>query len=307
MIVMMRIAVLAVLTAGPAGAVPLTMMFERDADGGPGEEVAFRTYASVDDLLDDDVSAPDVFSPINISANFSTTGLTFDGLRYIMMFERDADAGPGAEVAFRTYASFDDLLDDDVSAPDVFSPINISANFSTTGVTFDGLRYILMFERDADAGAGAEVAFRTYASFEDLLDDDVSAPDVFSPINISANFSTTGLTWDGSQYVMMFERDADAGPGAEVAFRTYASFDDLLNDDVSAPDVFSPINISANFSTTGLMAQVDFDGGGEPPAPVPLPPALALMLAGLAGLAGVDRLGTRRRARRDSALGRRGD
>jgi hypothetical protein len=290
-----RIAFVAMLVAaGPAGAVPFTMMFERDADAGAGADVAFRSYANFQDLLDDDMAGPDVFSPINVSGSFSTTGLTFDGLRYILMFERNVDAGSGADVAFRTYASFDDLLNDDMSGPDVFSPINVSGSFSTTGLTFDGLRYILMFERDVDAGSGADVAFRTYASFEDLLNDDIAGPDVFSPINVSGSFSTTGLTWDGSQYILMFERDVDAGAGADVAFRTYASFEDLLNDDMSGPDVFSPINVSGSFTTTGLMALVDFDGGGEPPPPVPLPPALAMMMTGLAGLAGAGSLRGRR-------------
>lgn len=77
----------------------------------------------------------------------------------------------------------------------------------------------------------------------------------------------------------MFERgdDDDAGAGQELAFRSYATYDDLVNN-LNPSDVFSPINISGNFSTRGLMARV---GGEEPPHPVPLPSTLALIVAAI--------------------------
>ncbi len=104
----------------------------------------------------------------------------------------------------------------------------------------------------------------------------------------------------------MFERDDNVGAGQELVFRRYASFEDMLGN-VDGIDTFSPIDLAANFSSRGLMAQVDFGGGGEPPAPVPLPPALALMMAGLAGLAGAGRQTSTRRAGRGGGSRRHRD
>ncbi len=262
----------AMLISGAAGAVPYTLMFERDDDAGAGQELVFRSYASYGDLSNN-LNATDVFSPINIASNFSTTGLTWDGSRYLLMFERDDDAGAGQELVFRSYTTYENLINN-LNGSDFFSPINISANFSTTGLTWDGSRYLLMFERDDDAAAGQELVFRSYATYDDLINN-LNGADFFSPINISANFSTTGLTWDGSQYLLMFERDDDVGGGQELAFRSYATYDDLINN-LNGSDVFSPINIAGNFSTRGLMALVDW---ADPPNPVSLPSTLTLLVA----------------------------
>ena len=54
-------------------------------------------------------------------------------------------------------------------------------------------QFVMMFERDVDSGAGAEVAFRFYADLAGLLSNTPSGPDVFSPINVAGTFSTSGL------------------------------------------------------------------------------------------------------------------
>ena len=92
----------------------------------------------------------------------------------------------------------------------------------------------------------------------------------------------TGL-WAASaqaaSFTLMFERTTDAGTGAELAFRTHASLADLFTNTISGPDTFSPINISANFDTTGLAAEWDL---GEP-TPVVEPATPGLLGVGLAG------------------------
>ena len=61
----------------------------------------------------------------------------------------------------------------------------------------------------------------------------------------------------------MFEREDDAGANLELVSRSSSSFANRLGS-VDGLVTFSPINIAANFSTTGLMARVDFNG--SPPA-----------------------------------------
>ena len=286
------IALLPLLAALAAQAATVRLMFERDDDVA-SNELVFRSHASLDDLANNVIAEPDRISPINIAGRFSTTGLTWDGQQFVLMFERDDDVASN-ELVFRTHASFDDLAGNVISGPDRISPINIAANFSTTGLTWDGQQYVLMFERDDDV-ASNELIFRTYASFDDLANNLPSAPDRISPINIAANFSTRGLSWDGQQYVLMFERDDDVAIN-ELVFRTYADFDDLAGNLPSAPDRISPINIAANFSTTGLAFEWTAD---PPPQPVPAPASLALaVLALLAATATpVARRVSRRRGR----------
>jgi len=221
-----------------------------------------------------------VFAMVMLAALFSSG--TAGAVPFVLMFERDDDAGANQELVFRTYDSSADMTGN-VSPSDTFSPIDIAGNFSTTGLTFDGLRYIVMFERDDDAGANQELVFRTYDSFADMIGN-VSPSDTFSPIDIAGNFSTTGLTFDGLRYIVMFERDDDAGANQELVFRTYETFADMIGN-VSPSDTFSPIDIAGNFSTTGMMALVDFDGG-NPPNPIPLPSTLMLMMAALLAGAG---------------------
>jgi hypothetical protein len=52
---------------------------------------------------------------------------------------------------------------------------------------------------------------------------------------------------------MMFERDVDAAAN-EIAFLTFPSFDDLVNDDF-APTFISPLNVNPLYSTTGLASE----------------------------------------------------
>jgi hypothetical protein len=149
----------------------------------------------------------------------------------------------------------------------------------------------VMFERNDNGNAGQELAFISFPSFDALIGD-VGGSTSFSQINVNAAFNTTGLTFDGSNYIVMFERIDNGDAGQELAFISFPSFDALIGD-VGGSTSFSQINVNAAFNTTGLMAQVDFGGGEPPPPPVPLPPALALLLAGMAGLAGAGLRGRR--------------
>jgi hypothetical protein len=139
---------------------------------------------------------------------------------------------------------------------------------------------VTMFERDDDV-AENELVFRFYDDLDALRTNTPSQPDAVSPIDIAPNFSTTGLTWDGSQFIVMFERDDDVAIN-ELLFRFHDDLDALRTNTLSQPDAASPIDIASSFSTTGLAAIVP---GIPPPTGVPLPGSLLLLATGLFAMA----------------------
>jgi hypothetical protein len=113
------------------------------------------------------------------------------------------------------------------------------------------------------------LAFSTYPTMADLLAG-TNGLSQFSAIDVNAAFSTTGITWDGSQFLVMFESDADRPGGSELAFSTYPTMADLLAG-TNGLSQFSAIDVNAAFSTTGLWTT----------AVVPEPSTLVLFAAGL--------------------------
>jgi hypothetical protein len=281
---LMRIAAIALVTGlwTPPVTATFITMFEQNTEDVATNELVFRTYATFDDMADNLPSAPDRISPINIASSFDTSGLTWDGTQFIVMFEQNTEDVATNELVFRTYATFDDMADNLPSAPDRISPINIASSFDTSGLTWDGTQFIVMFEQNTEDAATNELVFRTYATFDDMADNLPSAPDRVSPINIASSFDTSGLAWDGTQFIVMFEQNTEDVATNELVFRTYATFDDMADNLPSAPDRVSPINIASSFDTSGL-AWVPGDGGGVGTAPEPA--TFALLGLGLAGLA----------------------
>jgi hypothetical protein len=281
---LMRIAAIALVTGlwTPPVTATFITMFEQNTEDVATNELVFRTYATFDDMADNLPSAPDRISPINIASSFDTSGLAWDGTQFIVMFEQNTEDVATNELVFRTYATFDDMADNLPSAPDRISPINIASSFDTSGLTWDGTQFIVMFEQNTEDVATNELVFRTYATFDDMADNLPSAPDRISPINIASSFDTSGLAWDGTQFIVMFEQNTEDVATNELVFRTYATFDDMADNLPSAPDRVSPINIASSFDTSGL-AWVPGDGGGVGTAPEPA--TFALLGLGLAGLA----------------------
>jgi hypothetical protein len=190
-----------------------------------------------------------------------------------LMFEQNTDAGAGDELAFVSFSTLDDAIANTGGTTE-FSQINVNPAFSTTGITWDGSAYRLMFEQNTDAGAGDELAFVSFSTWDDLIAN-TGGTSVFSQINVNPAFSTTGITWDGSAYRLMFEQNTDAGAGDELAFVSFSTWDDLIAN-TGGTSVFSQINVNSAFSTTGLITLP------EAAPPIPEPGAIALFAAGLA-------------------------
>lgn len=238
-------------------------LFETDTDAGAGVELFSATYDAFADLLSSSESSSE-FSQINVAPNYSIAGMAFDG-QYQLLFETDADAGAGIELFSATYDTYADLLAGSAASTG-FSQINVSPDYSIAGLAYDG-QYQLLFETNANAGAGIEVFSATYNTYADLLAGSDTS-NGFSQINVAPNYSIAGIGFDG-QYQLLFETDADAAAGIEIFSASYATFNDLLSSSESSSG-FSQINVAPNYSLAGLAFERLSDPN-EVSTPVNLP------------------------------------
>jgi hypothetical protein len=99
-------------------------------------------------------------------------------------------------------------------------------------------------------------------------------------------------------FQVMFETDANASGGSELAFNTYPTFTDLLQG-TNGTSQFSTIDVSAPFSTTGLLYEPDSNTGsgtGTGSGTVSEPTPIALLGLGLAGIGFLRRMKKARNA-----------
>ncbi len=96
---------------------------------------------------------------------------------------------------------------------------------------------------------------------------------IFNPL-----FSVGGLAFDGSQYHLLVESNADRPAGTEVFFLTYNSYADVLAHNVASQQ-FGAIDINPLFSVGGFTSEF------APQVPgVPEPGTLLLFVLGALGL-----------------------
>ncbi len=132
---------------------------------------------------------------------------------------------------------------------------------------------IVQFESNADRAGGQELFYFTYPTLAALLGNQPSSGSA-SQIDVNASFSTTGLAFDGSQFIVQFESDADRVGGQELFYFTYPTLAALLGNQPSSGSA-SQIDVNASFSTTGLAFEGNKGGNG---IDVPEPSTLTLFV-----------------------------
>ena len=264
---------LGALLSASALATPIHLLFERDADGQAGNELAVVSYPDLPSLISS-TSSFTQFTQVDVSSAFSVGGITFDGSAYRTLFERDADGQAGNELAVVSYPSFADLIGSTNSFTQ-FTQVDVSSNFSVGGITFDGSAYRILFERDVDGQAGNELAVVSYPSFADLISSTNSFTQ-FTQVDVSSAFSVGGFDYDfdSGAYRLLFERNLDGAAGNELALVSYPSFADLIGSTNSFTQ-FTQVDVSSAFSVSGFYS--------DPPENqnVSEPVTLSLLVLGL--------------------------
>ncbi len=222
-----------------------------------------------------------VLPPVVVAAIFVASAPQVAASTLGLMFESIVDGAAGSELAFVTAPTFADLIGA-TNTTSQFSQINVASSFDTTGITWDGSQFILMFESIVDGAAGSELAFVTAPTFADLIGA-TNTTSQFSQINVASSFDTTGITWDGSQFILMFESIVDGAAGSELAFVTAPTFADLIGA-TNLTSQFSQINVASSFNTTGIWTEPMAGGGGSTVIPLP---ASGWLLGGVILMAGI--------------------
>ncbi len=258
-----------------AGAEPIRVLLESDADRSDGTEIFLTSYASVGDFLASPPGVPGQFSGLNISPDYSVAGLVYDGM-YRVLLESNDDRSDGTELFLASYGSFDDLVNSPPGVPGQFSGLNISPDYSVAGLAFDGM-YRVLLESNDDRSDGTELFLASYSDFDALVNSPPGVPGQFSGLNISPDYSVAGLTYDG-MYRVLLESNDDRSDGTELFLASYGSFDALVNSPPGVPGQFSGLNISPDYSVRGFAWEF------ESTISVPEPPTAALLLVGAAFL-----------------------
>ena len=278
----------------PALAGPLRLLFERDVDGPGGTELAINTYPSFADFFAG-TNFTSQFSAINVNAPYSVGGITWDGTAYQVLFERDIDGPGGTELAINTYPTLADFFAG-TNFTSQFSAINVNSPYSVGGITWDGIAYRVLFERDIDTAGGTELAINSYATLADFFSGNALSSQ-FSSINVNAPYSVGGFAYDANGYHVLFERDEDSAGGIELAINSYATLADFFAG-TNFTSQFSTINVNAPYSVHGFLIEPDAEGdpgtGNDPgsddpggsgdPNTVPEPDPLALLATATAAL-----------------------
>ncbi len=189
-----------------------------------------------------------------------------------------------ASAAYVTYASFEDMLNDENRTGIFFPDGSVLASPNVVGGGADGTAFWNLFNIEGESSASA--GFVTYASFEDMLNDENRTGVFFPDGSVLAAPNVVGTGSDGTTYWNLFNIEGEST--ASAAFVTYTTLEDMLNDENRLGVFFPDGSVLAGQNIVGTGAFVVPDLPPPPPG-VPLPASAWLVVAGLGVLAATRR------------------
>jgi hypothetical protein len=276
------IAALVVAVAGSAASAATVTYYNLfNIEGESTASAAYVTYASFEDMLNDENRTGIFFPDGSILASPNLVGSGADGTAFWNLFNIEGESS--ASAGFVTYASFEDMLNDENRTGVFFPDGSVLAAPNVVGTGSDGTTYWNLFNIEGESTASA--GFVTYTTLEDMLNDENRTGVFFPDGSILAAPNVVGTGSDGTMYWNLFNIEGEST--ASAAFVTYATLEDMLNDE-NRLGVFIPdgsVLAGRNIVGTGAFVVPDL----PPPPGVPLPASVWLVVAGLGVLAATRR------------------
>jgi hypothetical protein len=209
--------------------------------------------------------------------------MAYDGYQFHLLLETDADTVTNQEIFVVSYDSYADLISNN-QASGVFSQLNINPLYSVGGMAYDGNQFHVLLETNADTVTNQEIFVVSFNSYADLIGNN-QASGTFSQLNINPLYSVGGMGYDGHQFHVLLETNADTVTNQEIFVVSFDSYADLIGNN-QASGVFSQLNINPLYSVGAMTALHtgsggNGSGGGGNGNAVPEPAAMLLVLVGL--------------------------
>lgn len=168
------------------------MLQNRDTGpGNGGDETYIWTFDTYDDLIAGAGSADQW--QINVSGDYRTVGLAYDGQYRVMLQNRSTSPGVVGESFIWTFATYADLVAGNGTADEW--GVNVAGTFQTAGMTYDGQYRVMLQNRDTGPGNGGDETYIwTYDTYDDLIAG-VGSVDQWQ-VDVAGTYSTVGLAYE---------------------------------------------------------------------------------------------------------------
>ena len=121
------------------------------------------------------------------------------------------------------------------------------------GSAFGG-SFSVLLESNSDNSGGSEVYVVGFHSLADLYSNTPTGSG-YTAMNVNSAFSVGGFAFDGDQYHIVLESDADAAGGSEVYLISYDSLADVYSNS-QAGSGYTAMNINDAFSVGGFAGEM---------------------------------------------------
>jgi hypothetical protein len=263
-----------VIWAGSAGAATLKYWNLFNLEGESNLSAVFVTYATLDDMLNDENRTGSFTADGNAPFGANIVGTGSDGTTWWNLFNLEGEDNLSA--VFVTYASFDDMLNDENRTGSFTADGNAPFGANIVGTGSDGTTWWNLFNLEGEDDLSA--IFVTYDSLFDMLNDENRTGSFTADGNAPFGANIVGTGSDGTTWWNLFNLEGEDNLSA--VFVTYASLFDMLNDENRTGSFTADGNapFGANIVGTGAFYIPDA------PPPIPLPAAGWILLTGIGAL-----------------------
>jgi hypothetical protein len=194
-------------------------------EGERSVDAAFVTYDNLIDMLNDENRTGLFVSDGSVLFGTNLVGSGSDGTSFWNLFNIEGESS--IDAAFATYASFDDMLNDENRTGVVVADGSVLFGTNIVGTGSDGTTYWNLFNVEGESSLDA--AYVTYDNLTDMLNDENRTGLFVADGSGIFGANIVGSGSDGTTYWNRFNIEGESS--VDAAFVTYGSVADMFNDE----------------------------------------------------------------------------